>query len=307
MLGRFYFAKRNEEDLSTAITHYEKAIEMQPDFAAAYAGLSRAWLDRGVWGALPFREVKRRVKQYAERAAELDPNLAEAHVELAQLAYAFDWDWRRAERELYRAVELDPNSVDVHSRFGQLYMILGRFPEAVREAARAVELDPMSALERSALGRVLFRARRYEESIQQFQRSIELDPQNFAPISRLADVYDILGRHREAIATREKSLTIEGVELIKSSALVRTYALAGRKQDALRIMSALSPAPARNQFSAMALAYFALGDKDRGFEWLTKAFDQGELVVYIKHDPLYDSVRSDPRFQALVARLKIPG
>ena len=306
MLGRFHFAKRNEMELNTAIAHYEKAIDLQPDFAAAYAGLSRTWADRGVWGALSFREVEQRAKQYAEKAVELDPSLAEAHVALAERVYQFDWDWTRAERELLRAVELDPNSVDAHSRSGQLYMILGRFSEAVPEAARAVELDPMSPLERSSHGRVLFRARRYEEAIQQLQRSIDLDPQNFGSISRLADVYDTLGRYPEAVATRERSLGIRGAELIKSPALARTYALAGRKQDALRILNALIRAPGRNQNTGIALAYFALGEKDPGFEWLTKAFDQRELVVYVKHDPQYDSVRSDARFQALVARLKIP-
>jgi len=306
LLGRFHFAKRNEKELGAAIGHYERAIELQPDYAAAYAGLSRAWVDRGVWGAFGFREVERRAKQYAQKAVELDPNLAEGHVALADRVYQFDWDWTRAERELRQAVALDPNSVDAHSRFAQLYMILGRFSEAVAEGARAVELDPMSSLERSSQGRVLFRARRYEDAIQQLQRSIDLDPQNFASISRLADVYDTIGRYPEAVATRERSMEIGGGRLIKSPALARTYALAGRKQDAKRILDVLVTSPGRNQINGIALAYFALGDKNKGFEWLTRAFDQRELVVYTKHDPQYDSVRPDPRFQELVARLKIP-
>lgn len=167
-------------------------------------------------------------------------------------------------------------------------------------------MDPLSPLERSGYGRVLFRARRYEEAIQQLQRAIDLDPQHFASMSRLADVYDMLGRYPEAITMRERSLGTPGAEYIKSPAPARTYALAGRKQDALRILKALSRAPRRNQMSGLALAYFAMGDNDGGFEWLTKAFDERELVVFVKHDPQYDSVRSDLRFQALVARLNIP-
>lgn len=306
LLGRYHLAHLNESDLAAAITRFENALKLQPDFAAAEAGLSAAWVERGIWGKFPFREAEALARDRARRAIAIDPNLPEGHVALAQVLQNYDWDWAGAERELRQAVRLDPNSVEAHAWFGQLYQILGRFPEAIASSRRAVELDPQSAVRRSALGRILFRARRYDEATDQLQKAIEMDPRSGGAYSRLAELYAQIGRIQEAIEMQERSIRITGGDPAKSPRMARFYALAGRRQDALRALAGVAEGTINSSGLERALAYFALGDTQQGFKDLTRAFDERGLVIFTKHDPRFDSVRSDSRFQALVARLKIP-
>jgi serine/threonine protein kinase/Tfp pilus assembly protein PilF len=306
LLGRYHGWKFNEKDLSEAIGHFNRAIQLQPDFAASYALLSRTWIERGVWGGMGFREVEAPARTAALKALELDPNLAEAHTCRAHILSDYDWDWSGAEKEYQRAVDLDPNSLDAHNFYSVLLMTLGRFPQAIQEAERAVALDPVSSAIHSTLGRVLYRARRYDAAVPQFKRAIELDSQNFGAYTRLAEVYLQTGKAQEAVDLIEQSLRIRGADLSKSSVLGVAYALAGRREDALAILRRVTAGnPSRGEHED-ALLYFALGDKNRGFEWLTRAYDRRQLVIFDKFDPRFDSVRSDPRFQELVRRLRIP-
>jgi tetratricopeptide (TPR) repeat protein len=156
--------------------------------------------------------------------------------------------------------------------------------------------------------RVLSRARKFDESARHFQRAIELAPQDFGSYTRLAEVYEQTGRFQEGLALIEKALRQPNAALVKSPALGRAYALAGKRVDALDILSYLTQPDSNPRWSQdIALIYFALGDLDHGFQWLTKAFDQRQLLIYLKVDPRFDSVRADPRFDSLVLRLGMPG
>jgi TolB-like protein/DNA-binding winged helix-turn-helix (wHTH) protein/Flp pilus assembly protein TadD len=307
LLAQYEQGKRDETHLQQAIHHFERAIEIEPNFAAAYAGLAHAWLQRGVWGAVAFREPEVPARTAAFKAIELDPDLAEAHAVLAQLLMIYDWAWVTAEQEFHRAIELDPNGVYAHAYYAILLEGLGRFPEAISEVQRALTLDPLSATVESEYGRVLFRARRYEEAIRHLQRSIELDPQTYGSYWRLADVYEQIGRTQEALALIRQELQMRDAEPMQSAELASIYALIGRRGDAVNILSHVAGSDYyRGGAQTIALAYFALGDRDRGFQWLTRAFDQREMVLFIGIDPRYDNVRKDPRFEALVRRLNFP-
>ncbi len=179
-------------------------------------------------------------------------------------------------------------------------MALGRFPEAISEMERAVALDPLAPAVHSSYCRILYRARKYPEAKARCERAIELDPQTFSAYNRLSNVYDAMGDYPRALEAQKKQRGF-------GPGLARVYALMGRREEARKILSGLVTDSSQMRFGYdIATAYFALGEKDLGFSWLEKAFEQRDLVIFTKFDPKFDSVRHDPRFQALVKRLKIP-
>ncbi len=304
--GRYHLWKLDDEDLKEAVRYFEDATRIQPDFAEAYAGLSHAWHERGIWGAVDFRETEGPIKNAARKALELDRNLADAHTALGDALYAYDWNWKDAGTELRRGIDLDPNSIEVHSYYSAFLMAAGRFPEAIQEAERAASIDPVSSTMQSNYARILFRARKYGDAERHFKKALELDSQDFTAYTRLAEVYEQTGRLQEAQSFIEQGLRIRGANIVKAPALARIYALRGKPNEALRILDQAPKLGSAGREQEFALVYFALGDEERGFEWLTKAFDERGFVIFVKFDPRFDSVRSDPRFQALVARLGIP-
>jgi tetratricopeptide (TPR) repeat protein len=290
--------------LAQAIAGYERAISLQPDLAPAYAGLARSWLERGIWGAVEFRQSETPARNAAVKALELDPSSADAHAVAGHVSAFYDADWQTAENEYRRAIALDPNNVFAHRYLAATLEALGRFPESLDEAQRALALAPVSALLESAYARHLFRAREFDESIHHYQRAIELDAHDFGEYTRLAEVYEQTGRFGEAVALIEKALRMQDAALVASPALGRAYALAGRRAEALEILTYVTKHGSNPRWvQGIALIYFALGDRDHGFEYLRKAFDQRQFLIYLKVDPRFDSVREDRRFQSLVHRL----
>jgi TolB-like protein len=303
LLGAYHVVRVTEPDLRKAIEYFEKAIRLQPDYAPAYAGLSKAWQEIGMFGNVGFHQADQPARQAVRKALDLDPNLAAGHGQLGDLFMTYDWDWSGAEREMRRALELDPNSLLALDALGDLLTALGRFPEALERRRQAVTLDPLSAMAQSSYGRTLFRARRPEEAIPHLQRAIELEPQVDLHPSRLADVYEQMGRIEDALAIRQKQAEASSSYTLAS--LSRIYARLGRRKEAQAALAKAIRAEPPNALG-LALAYFALGDKDRCFEWLNKGVDDRHFVIFWKIDPQFDPIRSDPRFQALIARLKMP-
>jgi len=303
LLGAYHVVRVTEPDVRQAIEYFEKAVRLQPDYAPAYAGLSQGWIEMGTFGWVDFHHADQPARQAARKALALDPNLAAAHCQLGDLFMSYDWDWSGAEREMRRAVELDPNSLRVRDTLGDLLTALGRFPEALEQKRRAVAVDPLSAVAQSSYGRTLYRARRYEEAIPHLQRAIEIEPQVALHPARLADVYEQMGRIEDALPIRQKQA--EASSSYDLASLSRIYARLGRRKEAQATLAKAIRAEPPNMLG-LALAYFALGDKDRCFKWLNKGVDDRQVVMFWKIDPQLDPVRSDPRFQALIARLKMP-
>lgn len=304
LLGAYHVARATGPDLRQAVEYFEKAIRLQPGYAPAYAGLSEAWQALGAFGVVDFHNTDQPARLAVRKALDLDPSLAAAHCQLGELFMLYDWDWSGAEREMRRAVELDPNSLRARVALGDLLTALGRFPEALEQKRRALAVDPLSAVAQSSYGRTLYRARMYEEALPHLQRAIELEPQVSLHFARLADVYEQMGRIEDALPIRQKQAEAASSSYTLAS-LSRVYALLGRRNEAQAALArAIRAEPP--YVLGFALAYFALGDKDRCFEWLNKGVEDRQNVIFWKIDPQLDPVRSDPRFQALIARLKMP-
>jgi tetratricopeptide (TPR) repeat protein len=209
-----------------------------------------------------------------------------------------DWDWAGAEQEARRAIALNPQT-DGSLVF--LQMITGRRAESIASAEHRVKVDPLSSGAHYLHAIALYFARRYQEALAASKRALELEPRNIAALVSLGYCYEALAQPQEALAVFDRP------ELRESPYIAEVYARLGRRDDALRVLN--GPAKREGPFplEEMAAAYFALGDKERGFEWLTKAFDQRSAsAAYLNVFPRFDGVRSDPRFKALIARLKLP-
>jgi serine/threonine-protein kinase len=293
LLGRYHHFKDNEADLKQAIDYFQRAIQLQPDYAMAYAGLS---LSSRLLKARGFTQEEGSARMAAVKALELDPNLGEAHAAMAGLKFD-DWDWIGAETEARRALEL--GYVDEY--YPSLLTVTGRHAQAITVAEHAARLDPLSPIRQNTLAIVLYNARKYDEALAQLKRSLDLDPRNFAATLMVGVTFEALGKPQEALAVFDKS------DFRESPYIARAYALVGRRDDALRVLTGLVTRGGAFDVQEVAIAYFALGDTDRGFEWLSKAFDQrAGYVPWANVQPAFDGVRDDPRFKTLVARLKLP-
>jgi serine/threonine-protein kinase len=239
-------------------------------------------------------------KAPALKALELAPNLAEAHVAMAGVS-ELEWDWGPAEREYKRAMELNPNSLDACGCYAVFLAGLGRPQEALALGERAVAVNPLSSTIQGIYGFVLYRARKYPEAEAHLRQAIELESQNQLAYAFLALVLEQEGRSSDAVALLERP------EFRPSAALALAYAKANRRADALKMINTVASMKPNPDRYGTALAYFALGDKDRGIEWLTKAMDEREFVApFARFETTLDDVRSDPKMQAQIARLKIP-
>jgi TolB-like protein/Tfp pilus assembly protein PilF len=306
--GRYlYWNKRTKENLEKAIEYFQSAIKEDPAYAQAYAGMADCYNHLGSvrHSALPPVEARRRAAEAAGKALEFDTELAEAH---AALGYAkhYNWDWAEAEREFKRAIELNPNYAEAHIRYSQYLVSRGNVEEAVAEANRARELDPFS-LDISALrGFVLENARRYSEAIEQLRRVIEMDPGFYSAHWFLAQTYTANGEFDEAIASSEKAVALSGRAPAALGFLGLAYALAGRKDEANQVLVELLELNRRSYVTppAVATVYIGLGDKDRAFVWLERAYqERSYYMAFLKTFPLLDPLRPDPRFDELLRRI----
>jgi len=301
LLGRYHFSKDNETAFRHAIKYFERAIEIEPNYAAAYVGLSNATVFLGLVGAEDLRELESPARAASLKAIELDDQLADAYLSLARIKQNYDWDWAGAETEIRRALELDPGGIDVHTDYGYLLMHLGRLDEAIREGEIAVQLDPVSSLTRSALGRFYYRAHRYEEALRHLQRAVELEPRSAHANYRLADLYAQVGKYAEAIAAYERARDASPKGGNPQAAIARVYALMGKHREARQMIHGLRAAP-----HVLASVYAALGDKDEALRILEKTVAEREFATPLKAEPPLESLYSDPRYQALLRRMNLP-
>jgi TolB-like protein len=297
LLGRYYLLKGNETDYKQAIMYFDRAIALQPDYAPAYVELSKTW-ER--LSGFRFTDADRAARSAALKALELDSNLAEAHVRMGDLKIG-DWDWTGAEREYKRALDLNPE-LDAGRGYATLMSAMGRHQQAMAIAERGLRINPVDPNAHFGYAMTMFFAGKLPESLPHFQRALALEPGFFDARLMVGVIDQQTGRLQEALDIFERP-PFQG-----SAYLALTYALQGRRADALKVLSSLVKQGGGPYLQQVALVYFALGDKDRGFEWLTKAFDQRQVYIsWAKVNPIFsESVRADPRFKALVARLNLP-
>ena len=307
--GRFYWNKRDVQGFQRAIDYFQDSIALDPLFAPPYAGLADCYTLLASFDMMSPEEAQVKSRAMTTRALELDPNLPEAYTSLGVLRHAYDWDWSGVSEAYLRAIELNPSFATAYHWYALHLAGLGQFEQALVEMRRARTLDPLSLIINTELGRVFYTARRNDEAIEQLQDTLDLNP-DFVPARIwLSLAYLQKERFEEAI---ELSRTVADSENGGTTALAllgASYAAAGRTEDAREILETLQKLSSENHVSpaSIAIVYANLGDTDEAFEWLELAFEERAAYLrLLKVDPLFDPLRSDPRFQDLLERMGFP-
>jgi DNA-binding winged helix-turn-helix (wHTH) protein/TolB-like protein/lipoprotein NlpI len=307
--GRYFWSKRTKDGLQRSISYYDQAVEQDPKYALAYAGLADSYGLLGSYGVEPASQADPRAKAAAVKALQLDDSLVQAHSSLGMIYFFDEWNWPLAEREFQRAIALNPNYSIVHTWYGLNLAALGRFDEALRQVRRAQELDPLSLIVDTDVGRILYLSRHYDQAIQAYRKVLDLDP-NFARAhTRLGMAYAAKRELRLASEEFQKAQQLSGPDPYLYGLLGYTQALAGNRETARRLLQELLQRSQREYVPAfsVALIYVGLGDRQAALDWLEKAYqDRSTLMVYAKTDPLLDPLRSAPQFTALLQRMKLP-
>jgi len=303
--GRYQWNKQTLEGLQESIDYFQQAVQRDPRYALAYAGQADSYAQLADFNVLPTREVLPKVKSAAAKSLELDEAGAEAHTSLAWARF-HEWDWAGAEKEFKRAIELNPSYPTAHSWYGEYLMVQGRFDEALAEMNRASELNPLSPALNLALGYRLYYAHQYPEAIEQIQKTLAMDA-TFVPAHVfLGRAYEQKGTYPEAIAEMRKALELSEGDTNELAALGHAYSVAHQVDEAKKILDQLKERSQQTyaQPSLIALIHAGLGDKNQAFDWLQKAYeDRSAGLLYLKVDPTFDSLRSDPRFTDLLRRV----
>jgi TolB-like protein/DNA-binding winged helix-turn-helix (wHTH) protein/Tfp pilus assembly protein PilF len=304
--GRFALGKRNSRtDVEESIGYFEQAIQRDPTFAPAYVGLASAYNEISkIFVGAPPSEVRPRLIRAARKALELDPELAEAHVLLADV-YQKTWQWGDAEAEYKRALELKPNDATAHLGFANWLLCQGRAEEALTWSRRARELDPLGATGVS-IGWILFHARRYDEAIRELRSVLAVHPDNATAHWFLGFALIAKGQLEEAIPELEKTASMMHRSPGSLELLATAYAHAGRRKEALRLVNELKRRRQTTYVPAGALInpHLALGDYDEAFVWFERAYqEQSNILQFLRVHPFFDPVRDDPRFKDLLRRV----
>jgi DNA-binding winged helix-turn-helix (wHTH) protein/TolB-like protein/Flp pilus assembly protein TadD len=283
------------------VEYLTQAIELDPKFALAYAQLSDTYASLAP--EAPPGETMRKAKDAANKALEIDPNLGQAHRALANVKAYYDWDWAGAENEFKRAVELDPNSGDTHIEYGRYLACVGRSRDSIAEIEQARRLGDAPGF---AIMLALVAAREYERAIDEGNKLIEVEPNQPYTHIYLGMSFTEKSLHEAAIGEIEKAATLSTDATIMKAQLGYAYAAAGRRGDAERILTELEALSRERYVSPydLAVSQFALGDKDRTFEYLEKAYAERSRRLWgLKVNPIWDNLRPDPRFANLLQRI----
>jgi eukaryotic-like serine/threonine-protein kinase len=308
--GRFFWNKRTPDNFQNAISYFRRAVDKDPNYALAYSGLADAYCLLGPYGGSPPNETMPKAKAAALKALELDDNLAEAHASLALILDYYDWDYSGALREVDRAIQLNPNYATAHQWRGEFLMALARHDEAIGEIRRALELDPLSLIINRVLGDAYYFARRYDEAVDQFRKTIDMDPNFRTAYWFLAAAYECKGMYQDAVVegTKEVELGGDKEDAAAAAAMRKAYANGGWNGYWQYVLASLKESASQKFVhpSSIARACAEVGEKDEAFAWLQKAYQERDYqMTLLKVNPLFDSLRSDPRFNDLLRRVNL--
>jgi TolB-like protein/Flp pilus assembly protein TadD len=307
--GRYFWNKRTKDSLVRATGYFQHAIDTEPDYARPYTGLADSYALSGDWeyGILSPQEAFPKAKAAATKALTLDESLSEAHTSLAFILDLYDWSWASAEMEYKRALALNPGYATAHHWYAWHLIVMGRNAEGIAELKRAESLDPLSLIISADLADALCIAHRYDESVQQSQKTIEMDPHFAVAHYQLGQALEQKQKHDAAIAEFRRAIELSGENTTFESNLANAYAVSGRKEEAISIVKDLESRQSQHSstHASIALIYVGLGDNDQAMTWLNKAY-QARFNPSILTRPVFDPLRSDPRFQDLLRRIGIP-
>ena len=305
--GRYQWNKRTSESLRQAAAFFEQAIAKDPNYALAYSGLAEGYVLFPNYGVASPLDCMPKAKAAALRAIALDDSLAETHTALGVYYSEFAWNWQAAEKEFRRAIELNPNYATAHQQFGiECLTPQGRFDEAIAEGRKAAALDPASPIIAADVGNAMYKARRYDEALAQLNKAAELD-QNF-PVTNwyIGLIFHAKGQYADAVAAYRKALAVDGNPWVKGL-LIRSLVKSGERNEAVKLLADLQAEAASRVVpsSSLAVAYAALGEKDKAFALLDKdiAERNGRCPLF-SVNPAFDDLRDDPRFADLIKRVE---
>jgi TolB-like protein/Flp pilus assembly protein TadD len=303
--GRYCWNKRTGEALKMAIEFFQRAIGKDADYALAYTGLADCYAIIPFYSNIPPKPAFEEAKKATDKALEIDDTNAAAHASLGFLKEYYEWDWAGAGREYKKAIELNPSYATARQWYGMYFMKLGQFERARRELKRALRFDPRSLIISSDLGLPFYFKGQYEEAIEQYRRVLEIDKDFIWARFFLGWAYERSGKFSEAIAEFQRAKLIDDRPEV-SAMIAHTFAVSGRKDEATSILKSLEEQSKHQYISPyyIALIFAGLGDKERAFAWLDKAYsDRGEWLVWLNVDPRFDSLWTDPRFSELLKRI----
>jgi len=307
--GRLYWTNRG--DLHKGIEAYQQAINKDPNFALAYAGLARAYalLGQVPYDDMPPVDAKPKAREAAERALQLDPQLGEAHSVLANVSFSYDWDFEAAEREFKRAFTLNPNDATAHLWYSHYNMMRNHLPIALQENSRTLDLDPVSPLFNTVRAEIYYNSRQYDLAIDQASHTIEQYPTYWLTYIWLGSAYREKKMYAEALQQFSEARKLSSDHPAIMALYGHTLALAGDRAGARRTLADLHLLGQSRYVSSLyfAAVYTGLGEKSIALDWLDKAYkERNDRLLYLNVDPMADPLRSEPRFRDLMKRLHLP-
>jgi adenylate cyclase len=311
--GRYFYNKYTAEDLQISIESFERAIEKEPEYAPAYAGIGFCYGALWYFGFFSTHEIMPKWRAVINRALEIDGDLADAHLSLASIHFYYEWNFTEAERGYRRAISLNPNSPDSHWRYGHFLAALGRFEQAIGEGRRALELDPLSLVVKFFVARIYWLAGHLDDALAQARGMIEMAPNFPSAYLVMGGVYLQTGMYEEAVKAYQKALTMGGFVGFVQTYLGAAYCLMGKRDAAHEMLNQLLEMRKTQSVSAYGIAcvYGGLGENDKAFEWLEKAAEEknGEIVFLkreVEANLFGEGIHRDPRFTDLMRKVGLP-
>jgi TolB-like protein/DNA-binding winged helix-turn-helix (wHTH) protein/Tfp pilus assembly protein PilF len=302
--GRFYWHRRTQEGLRSAVEHFEQAVQRAPEYARAWGGLADAYAVLGFYDFLAPAEAFPKAREAARRALALDANNASAEATLGYVALYYDWDLVDAEARFLKSIALDPSYSKSHQWYGNLLTAAGRFEEAEREMRRAQQLEPLSLIASAALGWVMYHANRHEEALDQFRLTLALDPDFELAYLWSGWALESLGRYDEARAMLQEAVTRSNGNGISITSLARVQALSGEREESQRTLEQIVSSAGYVPSYEISKAWFALGDTKKAHEWLQRAYEQrSHSLVFLRVDPQLADYQQDTTFLRTAQRV----
>ncbi|MCI0349397.1 MAG: tetratricopeptide repeat protein, partial [Acidobacteriales bacterium] len=305
--GRHFLTLRTEHGFRKAIESFEQAVAADPGYALAYVGMAEAWTLVGYYNFSSPAESFVKVQTAVVKALGIDGNLADAQLALATIKVFYEWDFAGAEQAFRRAGTLKPNHDRLHWRYSIFLLAMKRFDEALAEITEARRRDPFHLALTVLEADILHYARRYDQAMAKYREALELDPNNFLVHAQLAEAYEQQGKYEEAMAEHEKALALSGDTPQMISEYKRVFQQSGIRGFWKQKIDLLTKAPAgRPNAYAIVATYIKLGEKEQAFAWLEKMYQERQpVLIYLNVDPIYDGLRSDPRFAELLRRTNL--
>lgn len=310
MKGRFFWNKRSVDGVKKSLEYFQQAIDTDPKYAVAYAGLADAYITAGSYGysIMPPREAMPKAEAAVQKALSIDDSLAEAHASLGYIKFTYDWDWSGAEQEFQRSIALNPLYDTAHHWFSHELMALGRPGEAMAQSRLALQISPSDTVMNEHMGWTYLMMRNYDQAIQAAHKALEMDP-NFLLAHRVTALAYLYGQNNQkAIEEFQKAVDLTHDDPVARAYLARGYAVSGNRPQAEQILKDLLGISQKQYIppTEVAAVYAALGDPKSAMEWLNRSYDErASALPYAKVDRAYDTLRGDANFNELLRRLKL--